>query len=169
MALQLSTSPTGHTWRARPNHTPQRDTARWLLAGVAGVSGIIAGGFALFGAWPVLPFAGLEILLLWVALRHLARHAEDAQEITLDSKTLRIVTTSGAQARTDTFQTYWAQVRYTPAGIGMRQPQLIIHSHGREVEIGHLLNASEKQALAHKLKQQILALRQAVSEKPNQP
>lgn len=169
MALQLSTSPTGHIWRARPNHTPQRNTARWLLAGVAGVSGIIAGGFALFGAWPVLPFAGLETLLLWVALRHLASHAEDFQEITLDRETLRIVTTSGKQATTHSFQTYWAQVRYTPAGIGMRPAQLVIHSHGREVEIGYLLNASEKQALANKLKQQILALRQAVSEKPNQP
>jgi len=155
MALQLSASSTGHTWRAQPNHTPQKNTARWLLAGVILLSGLIAGVCAVLGAWPVLPFAGMEIFVLWLALRYQAQHALDGEEITLDADNLCVVVHHGDQTTTHSFHPYWAQIRFNPASAGHPAARLVIHSHGREVEIGRLLNAGEKQALAQTLKQQI--------------
>lgn len=166
MALQLSESPAGHIWRAQPNHTPQASTARWLLLGAVLVSGLIAGGFALFGAWPVLPFAGIEIFALWLALRHHARHADDGEEITLHDQLLRITSRNGMHSEVSEFHPYWVQLRFESAVPG-QSPRLLLGSHGKTVEIGRLLGPQEKQALADTLRQQLQQVQQ--SEKPNQP
>lgn len=168
MALQLSESPAGHIWRAQPNHTPQANTARWLLLGAVAVSGLIAGGFALFGAWPVLPFAGIEILALWLALRHYAQHADDGEEITLNADILRVARRNGARIESSEFHPYWVQLRFEPGAPG-HPARLLLGSHGSTVEIGRLLGPQEKQALADTLRQQLQQLRLSHSPKPNQP
>ena len=50
---------------------------------VALLSGVIAAAFASFGAWGVIPFAGLEIFALAVAYVVYARHTGDFERIVL--------------------------------------------------------------------------------------
>lgn len=50
----------------------------------------IGTGFALAGAWLILPFAGLEVLLLGAAFVFQARHAADYERIELEGGRLRI-------------------------------------------------------------------------------
>jgi uncharacterized membrane protein len=42
------------------------------------------------GAWPVVPFAGLELLLLWVAFRWIASHDGDFERIQIEREELRV-------------------------------------------------------------------------------
>lgn len=169
MALLLPESSASHIWRAIPNHTPQANTACWLLVGAALISGIIAGGFTLFGAWPVLPFAGLEIVALWAALHHMTRHANDFEEIALDDDALRITARIGGKTSTIEFHPYWAQVHFFAATDPSSHSRAVIRSHGHELEIGRVLSESQKQTLARTLQQQLQTNRQAISQKPNQP
>ena len=55
-----------------------------LLMGV--VSFGIALGFAMLGAWLVLPFAGLEMLLLSWAFYHVGCHAGDYERIRVQGR-----------------------------------------------------------------------------------
>src|SRR5438094_125703 len=56
-----------------------------------GVAALAIGtGFALAGAWLILPFAGLEVLLLAAAFLLQARHATDYERIELDRERLAI-------------------------------------------------------------------------------
>lgn len=50
----------------------------------------IGTGFALLGAWLILPFAGLEVILLGAAFAFQARHASDYERIELEGERLRI-------------------------------------------------------------------------------
>ncbi|MBI2509640.1 MAG: DUF2244 domain-containing protein, partial [Betaproteobacteria bacterium] len=43
----------------------------------------IAAAFAALGAWLILPFAGLEMLVLYLAFRYVDRHAADYERIAI--------------------------------------------------------------------------------------
>ena len=52
------------------------------FAGLAAVTLAIGAGFALLGAWPVLPFAGLEIVALGAAfLVHVRRVGKELETV----------------------------------------------------------------------------------------
>lgn len=53
---------------ARPNQSSNWEANKQLLLGVGVLSGLVATGFSLIGAWMVLPFAGLEFTALGGAL-----------------------------------------------------------------------------------------------------
>ena len=45
---------------AEPNRSASWEVNKMVLLAMCCLSGVIAGGFALLGAWPILPLAGLE-------------------------------------------------------------------------------------------------------------
>jgi uncharacterized membrane protein len=50
----------------------------------------IAAGFPLvFGAWPILPFAGIEMAMLYGAFRYIDRHAAGCERITIKGRAWR--------------------------------------------------------------------------------
>jgi uncharacterized membrane protein len=55
----------------------------------------IGTGFAIAGAWLILPFAGLEVLLLGGAFVLQARHATDYERIALERGQLRVEVAEG--------------------------------------------------------------------------
>jgi len=65
-------------------------TGRNLAFGsLAGVTVAISLGFAMHGAWPVVPFAGLECLGPYIACRWLKRHQDDYQYMSVDGQRLK--------------------------------------------------------------------------------
>lgn len=48
----------------------------WLML-IASAALVTGGGAVALGAWPVLPFAGLEVALIWLAFRVIASHDHD--------------------------------------------------------------------------------------------
>lgn len=141
-------------WIVRPCASPFLHYSGRLLGAAVFISGTVAGGFAAAGAWPVLPFAGLEIIALWLALRHLEHHAGDYEKIACHDGRLVVETATAGRIERHEFHPYWARlrIRKPPDGTSCR---LFLGSHGREVEIGRRLSGEQKRALAGELKKQL--------------
>jgi len=135
----------------RPNRSLSR-CGGWLLFGViAGFLTIIAVGFALLGAWMILPFAGLEIVLVGGVTAWFARHHDDREWVVLEPTCVRIARRSGKREEQFKFQRYWARVRFERRR-RWEPSRLSIGSHGRFVEIGSQVEEVARRALARELR-----------------
>ncbi len=59
---------------ARRNNSLSSTGRLHVFAFIFVVSAGIAAAFAYFGAWLILPFAGIEMLVLYLAFRYIERH-----------------------------------------------------------------------------------------------
>jgi len=126
-------------------------SGRYLVFGfIFIVSFGISLAFAAFGAWPVLPFAGLEMLVLFLAFRYIERRSEDYERLTLNGDKLVLERVEHGNFRQFEFNRYWAQVMCDAEG-----SRLALRSHGREVEFGHYLTEQERVKIAWQLKERI--------------
>ncbi len=126
-----------------------------FYAGIAIVSMGIAIAFAMQGAWLILPFAGLEMLALGIALYVVARRAASWQEIAIESDEIRVVDHSVKKVKKLSFQRAWVRVLLEEAAITGHPSRLLLGSHGRHVEIGHCLNEEEKRHLVVQLRRAV--------------
>lgn len=137
----------------RPNCSLSwRNAVRFYL-GIFAVSFGIAIGFALKGAWLVLPFAGLEMLVLGIAMYVVARRSGNWQEIAISGDRISIVEQNLSKVHQESIQRTWAKVVFEPPPIRGHASRLCIRSHGRSVEVGGCLNEEEKRFLAEQLGQ----------------
>jgi uncharacterized membrane protein len=103
------------------------------------------------GAWPVFPFFGVEMLLLYGLLRLNLRRGREVETIAVTARELTVdrVTHWGRHSRWS-FQPQWLQVLVDETrGRGSR---LVLRSHGRSLAIGRFLTTDEKIGVAEKLK-----------------
>ena len=122
-------------------------TGRALAFGFIFVVSVgIACAFAALGAWLILPFAGLEMLVLFWAFHHIERHATDYERIAIAGDKVSIEIREVGRARRHELSRYWAQVVVSRDGA-----RLALRSHGREVEIGRHLNDGQRLALAREI------------------
>ncbi len=113
-----------------------------LLALVAGVSFTIGVAFALYGAWPILPFVGLEVAALAAAFYVNGRHATDYERIALADGALVVEIRDGDRSEAHSFNPHWVQLVVSP------DVRLALRSHGRELVIGRHLDAPGRERLA---------------------
>ena len=106
---------------------------------------------ALLGAWPVLPFVGLEILVAIAAFAWLARHRDDHERIVLDAEHVCHLRADGPRIETSRFPRYWVRLVVEPAENARRPARLWLRSHGRSVELGRDSSAPTRTALARTL------------------
>ena len=135
----------------RPNFSLSWKGNLWVLAGL----GLVAFGTAAFmaqlGAWPVFPFAGLEIGGLLVAL-YVLLHRNSHQEVlrfSTDSVRIekgRFAPTSGWQCARA-----WAQAVVISSRHPWYPPRVAIRSHGKEVEVGAFLSLDDLDLLIAEL------------------
>jgi uncharacterized membrane protein len=119
-----------------------------LMMGVAAIA--FCGGliFWLMGAWPVVGFFGLDILLIQLAFRLNYRSARAFEEVEIRpaALTVRKVSASG-RIREFGFNPYWARLE-----IERRADELIsalrITSHGQRLDIGSFLGPGERESFA---------------------
>jgi uncharacterized membrane protein len=125
-----------------------------LLALTAGLSFAIGVGFALYGAWPILPFVGLEVAALAAAFYVNGRHATDYERIALVEGSLVVEIRDGDRLEEHRFNPHW--VRLVTSG-ARRDVRVALRSHGRELQIGRHLDASGREALATALRERLAA------------
>jgi uncharacterized membrane protein len=106
---------------------------------------------ALHGLWPILPFAGLEMLLLGWALAMTLRRWHHSQIITVTDERVALETRNGAQREQFVFPRHWARVTLRRADTPLHPSRLMIESHGRSYEVGGFLTEEERRALAGRL------------------
>jgi uncharacterized membrane protein len=127
----------------------ERWRAFWLIASI---SAIIACAFAVFGAWLILPFAGLEVGALYVAFRLLDRRANDYEQLTIDGD--RLVVEQRKQGRLTRFEgnRLWAQVVVRKQ---CERVELALRYHGREIEFGAFLSDEARSHAARSLQERL--------------
>lgn len=112
------------------------------------VSLAIALGFTWHGASPVLAFAGIELLLVGVALLVYARHATDHERITLAGGALAVLHQWGGQAEKCEFRAAW--VRVEP--LSSDRSLIEITGDGQTSRVGRYLRPDLRQPLAQELR-----------------
>jgi uncharacterized membrane protein len=158
MSVVAARTATAQTWEARRDCSLSFANASGCFLPQRPGQAAIAIAFSYFGAWPVLPFTGLELALLWWALRQIDATAEDFERITLEAERLTIETRRGTLLQRHTFHPYWAQLQFDQPP-GQQQHRLLIRSHGKEVEVGRWLSEEQKRTLGNELKKNLGALR----------
>jgi len=141
----------------RPNRSLPPQEMLPLFIAVSAVLLTIGVGFALLGAWPVLPFAGLEIAVVGAVLRWMHRHQGDHEMVVITQDRVRVFRRCGRQEHEAEFNRHWARVSETPSA-GVDPLKVRIGSHGRFVEIGAGLRDEDRRRLAREVR---MALTQA--------
>jgi uncharacterized membrane protein len=129
---------------------PPRGFAVLMLA-LAAASFCVSAAFVLHGAWPVTPFFGFDVLLVYWAFRINYRHARLREELRLteDSLTVERVGVCGERRRWQ-FQPFW--LRVTLEEKDEHSNRLVLASHGRALVVGSFLGPAERRGVAAALK-----------------
>jgi uncharacterized membrane protein len=122
-----------------------------ILAAVAAVNFAFALFFLLHGAWPMLPFMGLDIVLLGWAFRASTIAARREERVTLTPSELSVARRFPRKpVRQWTFNPYWVRVEMDDPP--EHASQLTLWSHGKFLAIGQFLAPEERAKFAKNLK-----------------
>lgn len=112
------------------------------------VSLLIGIGFAMVGAWLVLPFSGVEMLAVGAALIIYGRHALDHERVVLDEQHLIVETVDAGRRTVTRLNPYWVQV-VTETGF---RTAIFLREQGRRVSVGRHLDDAGRRRFAQELK-----------------
>jgi uncharacterized membrane protein len=123
-------------------------TVMGILSGVSFATGL---AFAWIGAWPVLAFFGLDVLIVYVAFKLSYRAGRLYEQIDVHPEQLRLtrVHPTGQRESYD-FSTYWVRVILSTGADGRSDMRLA--SHGREIPFGRFLTNEERESFVDALK-----------------
>jgi uncharacterized membrane protein len=148
-------------------HQSLNRTGFLVLMGFLSVVSFVAGlAFLLMGAWPVLGFFGLDILVIWWAFRVNFRRAKATEEITVTPSELRVRRVSHRGHVVEwVLNPLWVQLdRKTHAEFGIEKLYLV--SRGRRVSIANFLGADEKASFAKALTDALQAAKRGPTYNP---
>jgi uncharacterized membrane protein len=104
------------------------------------------------GAWMVMPFSGLEMLLVTGAFYYCAVRARTCEEVALDAEQIR-VRRGARELKSEAFlPRHWAQVELRRDPRRWYPTRLLLRSHGRAIEIARNLMDEERALLARDLR-----------------
>ena len=123
-----------------------------LVMAIVGAVSFAAGLlFFLLGAWPVVGFFGLDVMLIYWAFRANYRSAQAYEEVTVtgSSLTVRKVTHRG-EAREWLMNPLWVRLeRHVIDDFGLQRLALV--SQGRELTVAGFLGPDERESFARAL------------------
>jgi uncharacterized membrane protein len=109
---------------------------------------VIGAGFAIAGAWLVLPFAGLEVALLVAAYLAYARRATDYERIELESGRL---TVEVAEAQ----KTSRYEMEARRARVVLENERVVLQGAREQLELGRHLDADRRAEFAAELQKRL--------------
>ena len=134
-----------------PNCSLSTRGALLFFGSLCFVSFAIAGVMTARGFWPVLPFAGLEMVLLGWALKVSLRRRHHRETITVSDADVRVECRDHAHYVEVVFPRHWARVKLRRPQSPLHPSCLTIESHGRRCEVGSFLTEQERRGLAQRL------------------
>ena len=143
------------TWAA--TLTPHRSLSRQgfiavmsLIAGANFIAGVV---FYVIGAWPVIGFCGLDVLLMWWAFRVNFADGRKLERIEITAHELILERLAhGRERQEQRFVRRWVKVELEEDKDRELIGRLLLRSHGTRTEIGKFLAPEERKALAGELK-----------------
>jgi uncharacterized membrane protein len=145
-----------HSFELRPNSSLTPRAAAFFYGSLAVLVLGVALGCAALGLWPILPFAGLELAVLYWAVKWVLHRAEAREYIRVDEASVLIEKCArgrrGVASRNAyAFARRWTRLELCP-GVPAHWPsRLVLSSQGRSVEIGAFLTDSERLGLKDRL------------------
>ena len=131
----------------------------WLMTLVSVVMLLVSLPFFLLGAWPIVGFAGLDILLVYWAFRRSYRDARAREQVLVTGGMVEITHHSAKGERQSvSYNPYWVRLE-TRHEEDKGMTELAITSHGRRTVIGSFLHACERESLAAALEDALLKAR----------
>ena len=138
---------------------PAAFTAIVTAVGIISFSAGLA--FYLIGAWPVIGFLGVDVLLVYVALKLSYRQARAYEWLRLTPTELTVEQVSARGQRSVVrFAPYWLRVEFDEPPT--HASQLRLTSHGRSLVLGAFLAPADRQVLARRLRTVLGKLREPV-------
>jgi uncharacterized membrane protein len=134
-----------------------------FLSAVSFVTGI---AFLLMGAWPVVGFFGLDVLVIWWAFKVNFRTARASEEIVVTPSELRVRRVSHrGQVAEWVFNPLWVRIdQEVDEDFGIEHLYLI--SRGRRIQIAGFLGPEEKTSFYKGLVEALSAARRGPSYNP---
>ncbi len=126
-----------------------------LAASLGAVSAIFGAGIAWFGFWMVLPFAGLEFLLVIFCLGRAYRKLGFTEVISLRGDNVVIETGYNQPDNTMELPRHWSKLKFDNPSSLFETGTLQIIANGRSMELGRLLNKEEKRELHRELQRAV--------------
>lgn len=110
------------------------------------ISFIVGVVFLLLGAWPVMGFFGLDVILIYGAFKLNYRSGRMCEIIEIDANDLKITRISpNGRSKQWLFDRYWVRIEHLPDNEEEYENHpLILKSHGHLLEIAGFLSREEK-------------------------
>lgn len=141
-----------------PNRSLSPRGFRIVMSVAALVSLTLGGLFFWRGAWPVFGFCGLDILLLYLALRASYRSGRVYEKVRLTPAELSVEQGDHrGPRRVHRFQPLWLRVRIDDPP--RHESQVELSSHGRTLVVGSFLSPEERGDFARALRAALDRLR----------
>ncbi|HET8701621.1 MAG TPA: DUF2244 domain-containing protein [Nitrococcus sp.] len=139
----------------RPNIALSWRQTKLFLLLTTGVSLAWAGAFAVMGLWLILPFAGLEVGALALALIVTAQRAYDTEVVHVSESKVQIDKGRRRLEHRWSFDRVWSEVILAAPGHPWYPTRLVVRSRGELVELGSFLADDERAQAAGELRRRI--------------
>ena len=136
--------------------TPNRSLGVWArrlaLGAIAATTLVIGAAAMAVGAWPVMPFAGLEVALLAIAFRVLAMHDRDFERLEIGREEVRLEARDAHRFTRLVARRPWANVLVSHRG---ERCTLALAYGARAVPVGRMLSDEGRRRMAEGLRGRI--------------
>ncbi len=148
MVLRQVNSDTGVTQIVvRANRSMSWRANVLLAASLGGLSAVFGGVIASFGFWMVLPFAGLEFLMVYFCLSKAYRRLGYTEVISMVGDKLLVESGYNKPVMTSELPSHWTKVKFADPSSAFEVGTLSLQCSGKSLEIGRALGKEDKRLL----------------------
>lgn len=148
MAVFQEQASDGCSFTVRPNCALSWRATKYLVVLFACCFGAVGCYFASMGAWLVLPFAGLELVVLAAGFYFSALAGHRREVILVDGPIVRVMRGGRRLDEVGRFPANWTQVQLRRDPTGWYPSRLWLRCHGRRLEIATKVVEAERSELA---------------------
>ena len=155
MAVFQEQDDAGYRFVVRPNCALSWRTTKYLIWFFAACFAAVGSYFASLGAWLVLPFAGLELVVVVAGfyLSAIAGHTREVIEI--DGPVLRVLRGGRQLNEVASFPANWTRVVLQRDPTGWYPSRLLLRCHESRLEIAAKIVEAEREELARALEDRV--------------
>lgn len=144
----------------QPNCSLSDQGRKYFLWSMGVVMLGISGGMMTTGLWLVVPFMGVEWLVLVYVFDKVGKQCRVVERVRIDHDELTVHHEEPRHPSICSFPLYWVNVDLRQAKHPWYRTQLLIGAHGRWVELAAFLNNEERASLASAIRTALMTERQ---------